>query len=153
MTPIEEIRQQRERNHVKWGDRSIEARPPGYRGWLPTLGEEFGEVCRAQTLEEGDIGRLRAELIDLAAVALMWIDSIDRAAEVHKPFNDDGVTCCMKAHELARILLEKPDLIVTVYDPQTDDYDAVNAVEVREDWMSQEDGYPRTEMVVLGRLP
>jgi NTP pyrophosphatase (non-canonical NTP hydrolase) len=71
----DEIMAQRVRNHARWGDRSIENRPPDYPGWLSTLGEEFGEVCRA--IQE-DQGRLRAELIDVAAVALMWIDSIDR---------------------------------------------------------------------------
>lgn len=78
--PIREVEQQRIRNHAKWGDLSIENRPPDYSGWLPTLGEEFGEVCRALTLEQGDPARLRAELIDLLGVAWMWIDSIDRAA-------------------------------------------------------------------------
>jgi NTP pyrophosphatase (non-canonical NTP hydrolase) len=75
---IEEIAQQRARNHARWGDLSIENRPPDYAGWLPTLGEEFGEICRALTLEDGDRAQLRSELVDLAAVALMWIDSIDR---------------------------------------------------------------------------
>ena len=85
--PVEEIFIQRHVNHERWGDESIENRPPEYAGWLPTLGEEFGEVCRALTLEEGDRDRLRAELIDLAAVALMWIDSIDRTirAEQEQP--------------------------------------------------------------------
>jgi len=76
--PIAEIAAQRARNHERWGTKSIEDRPPEYVGWLPTLGEEYGEVCRALTLE-GDTGALRAELIDVAATALMWVDSIDRA--------------------------------------------------------------------------
>jgi NTP pyrophosphatase (non-canonical NTP hydrolase) len=74
-----QIAAQRARNHAKWGDESIENQAPNYSGWLPTLGEEFGEICRALTSEQGDPVRLRAELIDLAAVALMWLDSIDRA--------------------------------------------------------------------------
>jgi NTP pyrophosphatase (non-canonical NTP hydrolase) len=77
MSVIDEIADQRSRNHARWGELSIEHRPADYRGWLPTLGEEYGEVCRAETLE-GDRTRLRAELVDVAAVALMWIDAIDR---------------------------------------------------------------------------
>jgi hypothetical protein len=76
---LADIQAQREANHIRWGDMSIENRPPDYVGWLPTLGEEFGEVCRALCLE-GERDRLRPELIDLVAVGLMWLDSIDRAA-------------------------------------------------------------------------
>lgn len=80
VTPaVAQIFHQRLRNHERWGDLSIEKRPPEYVGWLPTLGEEFGEVCET-LVAEGSRSQLRAELIDLAAVALMWIDSIDRAA-------------------------------------------------------------------------
>jgi NTP pyrophosphatase (non-canonical NTP hydrolase) len=73
-----EIAEQRARNHVRFGAESIEDRPPDYAGWLPTLVEEVGEVGRALTLEQGDRLRLRAELVDTAAVCLMWIDSLDR---------------------------------------------------------------------------
>ncbi len=74
---VVQIAAQRVRNHARWGDRSIENKPADYVGWLPTLGEEFGEVCETLTAESSR-ANLRAELIDLAAVALMWIDSIDR---------------------------------------------------------------------------
>lgn len=39
------------------------------------LGEEFGEVCKA--VLEGDRG-LRAELVQVAAVAVAWVEKIDR---------------------------------------------------------------------------
>jgi hypothetical protein len=77
---LADIQAQREANHIRWGDKSIENRPPDYEGWLPTLGEEFGEICRALCLE-GERTRLRSELIDLVAVGLMWLDSIDRAVD------------------------------------------------------------------------
>ena len=80
MNPVEQIAAQRARNHVKWGARSIENRPSDYPGWLSTLGEEYGEVCRA--IQDSNLENLRAELIDVAAVALMWIDSIDREGRV-----------------------------------------------------------------------
>jgi NTP pyrophosphatase (non-canonical NTP hydrolase) len=40
------------------------------------LGEEFGEVCRA--LNDGDLANLREELIQVAAVAVAWIERINR---------------------------------------------------------------------------
>ena len=55
--------------------------------WLAVLGEEFGEVCRA-LLEVGVDGAeardkhgkdLRKELIQVAAVAVAWIEGLDRA--------------------------------------------------------------------------
>lgn len=42
--------------------------------WANILGEEVGEAIRA----EGEEAR-RAELVQVAAVALAWIDAIDRA--------------------------------------------------------------------------
>lgn len=42
--------------------------------WLPILGEEFGEVSKA-ILENSNI---REELVQVAAVALQWIEMIDR---------------------------------------------------------------------------
>ena len=47
---------------------------------LPILGEEFGEVCRAVCEQDGnsEIGRtnLRKELIEVAAVAVAWVESL-----------------------------------------------------------------------------
>lgn len=40
------------------------------------LGEEFGEVCRA--INDGDLANLREELIQVAAVAVAWVERIDR---------------------------------------------------------------------------
>lgn len=40
------------------------------------LGEEFGEVCRA--INDGDLENLREELIQVAAVAVAWVERIDR---------------------------------------------------------------------------
>lgn len=42
---------------------------------LPVLGEEFGEVAKA--MNEGDADALREELIQVAAVAVAWIESLD----------------------------------------------------------------------------
>ncbi len=39
---------------------------------LPILGEEYGEVCRAMTYDEGDSDNLEAELLQVATMALAW---------------------------------------------------------------------------------
>jgi len=52
--------------------------------WLTILGEEYGEACRA-ALEAGNIRyRYRDELIQLAAVAVAAVESIDR-------YNEGGI--------------------------------------------------------------
>lgn len=77
-SPVAQIASQRARNHERWGDKSIESKSPRYSGWLPTLVEEVGEVAvEIQTWDDEEA--VRSELIDVAAVALMWIDAIDRA--------------------------------------------------------------------------
>ena len=42
---------------------------------LAALGEEFGEVCRALTYDNGDRTNLREELIQLGNLALAWAQS------------------------------------------------------------------------------
>lgn len=49
--------------------------------WLSILGEEFGEVCRAAyeaTRNGADWAKYRAELIQVAAVAVAQIEALDR---------------------------------------------------------------------------
>lgn len=48
--------------------------------WNAILGEEVGEVSKAILEEEG----LREELVQVAAVALQWIENIDRNRGVRK---------------------------------------------------------------------
>jgi len=58
---------------IKWGhDRDLDA---GL--WYLILGEEFGEVGKA-VLENDE--NLREELIQVAAVAIQWIEMLDRQA-------------------------------------------------------------------------
>lgn len=79
-----EINAGRVRAHEKHGSNSIEAVPADHFGqWLPILGEEFGEVCKALTYDQADsaeeqMDNLRAELVDVATVAFAWIAAIDR---------------------------------------------------------------------------
>ncbi len=65
----------RKHGHTEGG--SMERMNFNRPAWLAILVEEVGEVARALTYDgKGD---LRAELIDIAAVATAWIDSIDRS--------------------------------------------------------------------------
>jgi NTP pyrophosphatase (non-canonical NTP hydrolase) len=62
------------RQDEKWGGvPGIERRDD--HTYAAVLGEEYGEVCRAWL--ERDTDELRAELIQVAAVALAWIEELD----------------------------------------------------------------------------
>jgi NTP pyrophosphatase (non-canonical NTP hydrolase) len=76
-TPVElEVRLARAAAHAKHGANSIEAQASDSPRWLPILVEEIGEVASALTYDKNPNG-LRAELIDVLAVASAWLDSID----------------------------------------------------------------------------
>lgn len=81
-TAINDVVGERERQETKWGEQSH----PDV-AWATILGEEFGEVCKEAlaihyenclTIQEGASERLRAELVQVAAVAVAWIEDIDR---------------------------------------------------------------------------
>lgn len=68
-----DIRVERQRQVEKWGDQSHNPQDV----WAVILGEEYGEVCK-EVLELGIYnGKLRKELIEVAAVAVAWIEAID----------------------------------------------------------------------------
>lgn len=92
-----EIAMGRVRAHRKHGENSIESVPAFDARWLPILVEEVGEAGHALTYDA--LGRvdvhsgepltpaqnlrrtreqLRAELIDVATVAIAWLAAIDR---------------------------------------------------------------------------
>jgi NTP pyrophosphatase (non-canonical NTP hydrolase) len=68
----------RKKAHAKHAENSIESVDPASLQWVAILGEEFGEVCRALTYDGST--DLRAELIDVLAVASAWVDAIDHRA-------------------------------------------------------------------------
>jgi len=76
------------RAHRKHGDRSIlnPAMPDAVR--LPVLVEEVGEVASAM-LEGADPAHLRDELIQVAAVALTWVEALRGRAGVQPPAGED----------------------------------------------------------------
>lgn len=79
-TPVEmEVRSARMAAHVKHGEKSIEKLSSVDRAWLPVLVEEIGEVANAMTYDGA--ADMRAELIDVMAVASAWIDALDRSEQ------------------------------------------------------------------------
>lgn len=74
MSIYEEIRAERARQDAKFGANRV--MPAS--SWLPVLVEEVGEVGSA-CLDDGQDahGDLRAELVQVAAVAVAWLESID----------------------------------------------------------------------------
>ncbi len=73
------IRQERKRQDAKWGDQSGNAPTV----WATVLAEEVGEAAQAalhvQFEHELTIADLRKELIEVAAVAVAWVEAIDLA--------------------------------------------------------------------------
>lgn len=71
-----EVLAARRKAHAKHGENSIEVEPADSPRWLAILVEEVGEIANAQTYD-GPKENLRAELIDVLAVASAWVDSLD----------------------------------------------------------------------------
>lgn len=79
-----EIHDERIRAHVKHAAKgnSRENAPASDPQWLAIVGEEYGEVCHALTYDSNEsAAELRAELIQLAAMAAAWIAAIDAEKE------------------------------------------------------------------------
>jgi NTP pyrophosphatase (non-canonical NTP hydrolase) len=79
-----EIQAERQRAHEKHGAKgnSREDQPWNNAEWLPILMEEVGEVAHELTYDvqsQGKRDRMRAELVQVAAMACAWIDAIDRS--------------------------------------------------------------------------
>ena len=86
LTPIEEVQLERAQQDQKWGEQNHSDTL-----WLAILGEEFGEVARAILQQDGDAsGNVRDELIQVAAVAVAWVESRDRRAIYDDPSMGGG---------------------------------------------------------------
>lgn len=73
---LQDIVEERARQDAKWGQQNHEAPV-----WSSILGEEVGEACQAllHDLYGGQAaGTLRKELVQVAAVAVQWIECLDR---------------------------------------------------------------------------
>lgn len=74
---LAELKRERQRQQAKWGEQNL---PPEI--WLMIIGEEVGEANNA-ALEhflgnKKDLADYRAELVQVAAVAVHAIESFDR---------------------------------------------------------------------------
>jgi NTP pyrophosphatase (non-canonical NTP hydrolase) len=72
---LADVFDERQKQDRKWGEQNHD---PTY--WLGILGEEFGEVCKA-VIEDPNNDYLdiaREELVQVAAVAVAFIEYIDR---------------------------------------------------------------------------
>lgn len=68
---LNEVDQERDRQDRKWGSQ----RHLDDRTWLTILVEEVGEIARASL--EHDPEGLRKELVQVAAVAVAWMEGVD----------------------------------------------------------------------------
>ena len=76
--PYTDIHRERIRAHIKHGAKgnSRENALWDNQEWLPILVEEVGEVAHCLTYDTPDTG-LRQELVQVAAMAIAWIEAID----------------------------------------------------------------------------
>lgn len=82
---LNDVLAEREHQDKKWGEENHELSK-----WVPILGEEFGELCQAvnETIfDNGPVERLkggylnmRKEAIQVAAVAVAFVEYLDRQA-------------------------------------------------------------------------
>jgi hypothetical protein len=76
---MEDIVHERLRQDEKWG-----IQEHSVMKWSTILGEEFGEACKEALefdqpyVDDENISKLRAELVQVAAVAAAWIEHLDR---------------------------------------------------------------------------
>jgi len=76
---LDRIVQERGYQDAKWGEQNHTD-----EWWLAILGEEYGEVAQAILHDEfggNHAGTLRAEMVQLAAVAIAWLECMDRRGE------------------------------------------------------------------------
>jgi hypothetical protein len=75
---LDDVYRERARQDAKWGIQNHDA----FR-WVAILGEEYGEVCRAACenwhgVSDEQARQYREELVQVAAVAVAMIESLDR---------------------------------------------------------------------------
>lgn len=73
---LEEVGFERAAQNAKWGEQNHDDFI-----WSAILGEEVGEVCKAALHDRfggEEAGGQREELLQVAAVAIAWVECIDR---------------------------------------------------------------------------
>lgn len=102
---LKEVNLERDKQDQKWGEQNHD----GFK-WLAILGEEVGECNKA--FLEGDLKNFREELIQVAAVAVAIIESIDRAEQssIKSEYkNGDIVRYSNGSTALMRLLISPED--------------------------------------------
>jgi len=84
---FDHIDTERERQVAKHGDQAISSPLIDDGTRLIILGEEFGEVCRAMTYDNGSRENLIEELLQTAAVCIGWLESIEPPTVVSLTFD------------------------------------------------------------------
>lgn len=84
---VVDVLAERQRQETKWGEQNHDD-----FFWSAILYEELGEAARILLEEgcDGFTGALRPELVQVAAVAVAWLECIDRRAALaaeEKPWN------------------------------------------------------------------
>lgn len=114
MSIYDEVRAERERAHAKHGKQSMETQPVDGPIRMTILMEEVGEVAREFNEAQGgslDRSALRAELLQVAAMATAWADAIDpgvtfRFVEVQAPDPTQMPGTCMCGHPREEHILD-----------------------------------------------
>ena len=70
---LDDVARERIKQDRKWG---VQDRVAGH--WLTILMEEVGEVCEEILNKQNSDSGIREELVQVAAVAIAWIENIDR---------------------------------------------------------------------------
>lgn len=84
--PYSDIHIERVRAHMKHGAKGNSRENAKWtdKEWLPILMEELGEVAHCLTYDSNEtVVDLRKKLVQVAAMAVAWIESIDATAELH----------------------------------------------------------------------
>lgn len=79
ITAFRAILNERQRQYEKWGEQNHD----DYR-WLAILVEEIGELSQCALHDEFGghaAGKLQEELVQVAAVAVSWLECLDRRGE------------------------------------------------------------------------
>lgn len=79
---LADVSVERDRQNAKWGGVPGVDRRDDHT-YAAVLGEEYGEVCEAWL--ERDTASLREELVQVAAVAVAWIEELDNGGAVARP--------------------------------------------------------------------
>ena len=83
-TVLEDVRAERKRQDALWGIQNH-----SMLTWLPILMEEAGEVAQAMNewvhTPDGSLEEVSKELVQVAAVAVAWVERINRYAGDPKP--------------------------------------------------------------------